>query len=223
MCLLHCRCFREAWREHSAIHASLSFASKKSGSSSGPVVAKEEVLDFVEAVEEDDPSIIVCTDHHYTESPDDWVEICGGAVYTPQPQDVGCVLKIQCAAVSQHDSKDVFAGPVTIYSAVVLSTPSRPPSRPMRVCNPGGWPPGVSTSGNFRVLSYNILAEVYATRQVLVILGCLNVCYCDLSLLCRCTLFAIPGRCHGRIAEPFCSRKLQRCCIYIFAANNVFI
>ena len=163
MCMLH-RCFKDAWKTHSKIHPTLSFATKTEAAAGKK--AKEDVLDFVEAVEEEDPALLVCTDHHYAGSPGDWVEICSDAVYTPQPEDVGRVLKVLCSAVAQSNPAVVLAGPVTVYSSVVLSAPTVPPPRPMRVCNPGSWPPGVSTVGNFRVLSYNVLAEVYATRQV---------------------------------------------------------
>lgn len=159
---LFCRCFRDAWKDHSPMHRNLLFTKKTKRTG----VAKEDLLDFVESVEEEGQGVVLCTDHHYTGSLDDWVEIHEGSTYVPCKEDIGRVLKIQCKAVSQANTEEVYAGPVTIYSPVVLAAPSRPPSRPMRVCNPGSWGPGVSTVGNFRVLSYNILAEVYATRQM---------------------------------------------------------
>lgn len=129
--------------------------------------ATKDMLDYVDETLQDGGSV---ADKHYTGSPDDWIEICSDNVYIPTKSDVGRVLKIQCSAVSQSRDTasrlDILAGPVTTYSAVVLTAPVCPPTRPTRACSPvsagGEWP----STTSFRVLSYNILAEVYATRQV---------------------------------------------------------
>lgn len=80
--------------------------------------------------------------------------------YTPSGQDVGCCLRVEVTAHSSLDDS-VLAGPVVTFSEPVLCAPKPPPKRPL-ITVPGS----VSFSGvRFRVLTYNVLAEVYATRQ----------------------------------------------------------
>ena len=101
-------------------------------------------------------------------APDDaWVQVCADSVYIPTAADIGCVLKIECRAVlNSNPAGELLAGPVVIVTTPVLSAPQPPPARPLRAVVHGGWAPGTTTAGRFRVLNYNMLAEVYATRHV---------------------------------------------------------
>ncbi len=106
------------------------------------------------------------SDNDFGTSEDDWELVSGGSVYTPVTADVGRTLKVECCAVSLSNSCEIIAGPETVYTAVVLDRPEPPPARIRRSVNSTGFGPGVSLAGKFRVMSYNILSEVYATKQV---------------------------------------------------------
>ena len=87
--------------------------------------------------------------------------ICHEKLYVPTQDDIGCLLRVEVKALATSDGT-VLAGPVVVVTEPVLSAPRAPPKRPLLTI-------AGSTSGGgarFRVLSYNILAELYATKQV---------------------------------------------------------
>ena len=59
----------------------------------------------------------------------------------------------------------VLAGPVTAYTDPVLAAPRGPPKRHLVASPPPRDSSAVTTGARFRVVSYNILAELYATKQ----------------------------------------------------------
>jgi CCR4-NOT transcription complex subunit 6 len=124
-------------------------------------------LDYVDTLDggaDDVPPPVSDTD--FGSSPDEWREIHNGATYTCCEEDVGRVLKVECKAVSASNAQECIAGPVVVYTSPVLAAPTCPPARSLRQVSHGGWGANVSPAGKFRVLSYNILAEVYATKQI---------------------------------------------------------
>lgn len=74
--------------------------------------------------------------------------------------DVGCVLRLEVSVLAVSDDT-LLAGPMIVFTEPVLSLPPAPPKRSLTAV------PGPNTGGGmrFRIVSYNILAEVYATRQ----------------------------------------------------------
>lgn len=102
----------------------------------------------------------------------EWVIIHKEKTYTPVFEDVGCRLRIQVTALSQADNS-VLAGPFDLFTEPVLSAPVAPHKK--RLTALSGAAAGVAPAApRFRVVSYNILAEIYATKQVSSVL-CLTV------------------------------------------------
>jgi len=94
----------------------------------------------------------------------DHVTICKESTYTPTADDVGCTLRIVVTALSVNDGSRM-AGPVVVVTSPVLSQPR---SNPVKQFLQQQNPPPVPLSSSpirFKVVSYNILAELYATRQ----------------------------------------------------------
>ncbi len=144
------------WRQHSLNrHSSILNPTNRlrsTGDSEDPLVMEEERLP------EDDMPLAVSDDVSLKE----WVTVCYDKSYTPTAEDVGCILRIEVKSVAISDGT-VLAGPVVVITEPVLSAPRAPPKRPLLTV-------AGSTSGGgarFRVLSYNILAELYATKQVI--------------------------------------------------------
>ena len=108
----------------------------------------------------DFPPSVVATAVDDTEQ-HQWPEICTETSYEPATDDVGCVLRIEVRAISVVGG-GILSGPVVIFTEPVLSAPRAPPKRQLLAI------PGPTSGGGvrFRVISYNILAEVYATKQV---------------------------------------------------------
>lgn len=172
-------CFFSAWREHSVVHAGL-FARKASG---GQPLARTGSLTDVMTDEFADVSAAVNGENGVGGTPahgrtssnlsesgqqgygdDEYHTICSDSAYTPTLDDVGCVLRIVVTALSVSDGSRL-AGPVIIRTPPVLSPPR---CTPLKVMLQQQRPPTVSISSSpirFRVVSYNILAELYATRQ----------------------------------------------------------
>ncbi len=93
----------------------------------------------------------------------EWVSIFGDKTYVPTSEDVGCRLRIQVSALSVADNS-VLAGPIEIFSEPVLSSPTAPPKRNLLTI-PGAGAGNLASAVRFRVVSYNVLAEIYATKQ----------------------------------------------------------
>mmetsp|Transcript_43214 Transcript_43214/g.105761 ORF Transcript_43214/g.105761 Transcript_43214/m.105761 type:complete len:582 (+) Transcript_43214:94-1839(+) len=94
-----------------------------------------------------------------------WQEIGTQRIYVPQKQDVGRILKLECTPISQNG---LYTGKTqSVESSEVLPAPRSAPPR--------GFVDLPNTQNNFhlngpkvsfKVLSYNCLADIYATPQV---------------------------------------------------------
>lgn len=93
----------------------------------------------------------------------EWVEVCKEKTYTPSAEDVGCRLCIEITANFVQDNT-LAAGPVVTYTEPVLMAPTGPLKRSLATIAGSG--SGLSGAVRFRLISYNILAEIYATKQV---------------------------------------------------------
>ncbi|GAX16175.1 CCR4-NOT transcription complex subunit 6 [Fistulifera solaris] len=91
-------------------------------------------------------------------SGDDWIEISRDQLYVPGPDDVGRKLKLEAAAYSL-DTGELLMSRV-VKTDVVLARAPDPAKRNLVTAKAmsGGGP-------RFRVVSYNVLAEIYATQQ----------------------------------------------------------
>jgi CCR4-NOT transcription complex subunit 6 len=90
-----------------------------------------------------------------------WAEVGRGRVYVPTPDDVGATLKFECAP---HDVASPYpeAGKAfSLVSARVRPAPD-PPRRALLALPPAG---PVVAKGRFTLLSYNLLADLYATPE----------------------------------------------------------
>ena len=115
---------------------------------------------------------------------EEWLEVSRDQIFIPGPEDVGRKLKLEAAAYS-HDSGERLMFRV-VKTDLVLARAPDPMTRTLVVTNGGnggGGLKGSSTTttttqtsaanlhpyGNpgarFRVVSYNVLAEIYATQQ----------------------------------------------------------
>jgi CCR4-NOT transcription complex subunit 6 len=96
---------------------------------------------------------------------DNWVTCCNESTYVPTSEDVGCIFLISVTAYSVRDDS-VLYGPTQVFSEPVLSAPRMNNRRPMVPVplQPGQQPVSPGTI-KFRILSYNVLAELYATKQ----------------------------------------------------------
>lgn len=90
--------------------------------------------------------------------------------YAPTAEDVGSVLELVCRYVyrSSKDSTVDIGPPMAIRSRYVKRLPDPPPERRMLSLlagEEGYYPSSRRASGSFRMLTYNVLAEIYTTTQ----------------------------------------------------------
>ncbi|CAI5514031.1 unnamed protein product [Closterium sp. Naga37s-1] len=100
-----------------------------------------------------------------------WFEVGRGKPYTPTTDDVGHVLKLECVPIEAATGLPV-APPSTLLTSRVIPAPSPTPRRMVSVgagegemggARGGG---GGGGGGGFTVLSYNVLADLYATSEM---------------------------------------------------------
>jgi CCR4-NOT transcription complex subunit 6 len=102
------------------------------------------------------------TGYTYSNSGEAWVEVGRNRTFVPGPDDVGCILKFECTA---HDVASAYQDVGKTFSIVTARV--RPaPNPPRRSLVPITPPHASVTKGAFTVLSYNLLADLYATAEM---------------------------------------------------------
>ena len=91
-------------------------------------------------------------------SEDEWVQISSDQHYIPGHEDIGRKLKVEAAAYS-IESGELLMHRVVKTDLVLSSTPA-PEKRNLVTAKPAG-----GGGARFRIVTYNILAEIYATQQ----------------------------------------------------------
>lgn len=99
-----------------------------------------------------------------------WFEVGLGKTYTPTVDDVGHQLKLECVPVDAMTARSI--GPAsTVLTSRVIPAPSPTPRRLISV-NPSMDNAGMDVEGRipargtFTLLSYNLLADLYATSDM---------------------------------------------------------
>jgi len=90
----------------------------------------------------------------------EWRSISSEKTYCPTADDVGRPLRLEVRAL-KHTGR-LLIGPRNVVTEPVLSVPPMPPKRSLLMVKNAGSGGGV----RFRVLTYNLLAEIYATQQM---------------------------------------------------------
>ncbi len=181
----HCstKCFADAWRHHRVMHTraacypqengavedephlghfNLGSAGKLEGGSTGSnVLSNGSVLS-------NSAQTLVSLDQ--VGNGDTWYEVGQGKTYTPTADDVGHVLKLECMAVDSVTGIGISAAS-TVLTSQVIPAPSPTPRRLILVNSIDG-PAALemegrtAAPGTFTVLSYNVLADLYATSDM---------------------------------------------------------
>jgi CCR4-NOT transcription complex subunit 6 len=99
----------------------------------------------------------------------EWLEICNNQVYCPTSEDIGRKLKLEVGAYSIETGKLLMQR--VVKTELVLTRAPDPSKRNLVTAKTSG-PRG---GERFRIVTYNILAEIYATQQ--------QYPYCDLWAL----------------------------------------
>jgi len=90
---------------------------------------------------------------------EDWMEVSRDQLYVPTGDDVGRKLKLEAAAYSTETGELLMLR--VVKTDLVLSRAPDPAKRNLVTAKTGG----ASGGARFRIATYNILAEIYATQQ----------------------------------------------------------
>ena len=164
------RCFIAAWKEHSKRHTNVRKLSSLSEAASTPPNENETENETEENNNDEEKPITSISSASFDQTEREvqqWPQISEERTYTPTADDVGSRLRIDVWVSSTADGT-VLAGPTTLFTEPVLSSPTKPPRRPLQTIPGSG--SGISGAVRFRIVSYNILAELYATKQVTIFL-----------------------------------------------------
>lgn len=151
------QCFQDAWKNHKRIHQMGRTRSANSGADGVPDASTDPLQDGEEETPPPPPLDYLTADT----SEDDWQEVGSERTYCPQLSDIGRCLKLEIRVLNPDGS--LFFGPRLTETEPVLSAPPPPPQRPlMQVKNLAAAAAGLK----FRIATYNILAEIYATQTM---------------------------------------------------------
>ena len=164
-----------AWRAHTALHVNLA-----SSSSSSPRLFRTDSYGSVVGEDAEQPegggmnrarsvsSNMLAVESGVVASAEEvWTPIYSESSYTPTEEDVGCALRIVVTAMYTNQPGVRLTGPVVALTEAVLGAPHAPPKRlQMPTQNDKYAASSASLGPRFRLVSYNVLAELYATRQV---------------------------------------------------------
>lgn len=89
---------------------------------------------------------------------DEWIEISRDQLYIPHTEDIGRKLKVEAAAYSLESGELLMHR--VVKTDLVLSSAPEPEKRNLVTAKPAG-----GGGARFRIVTYNILAEIYATQQ----------------------------------------------------------
>lgn len=146
-CFCGPECFRLAWHKHQQLHANVELLLRQHATL--PWKSQFHNLDTLCPRREDV-----------------WIEIPNDQRrdYSPSADDVGHVIRVECKAVRRDGRAELTK---IVETGIVLPFPPLPPKRQMLASIHEERPtPRLRQVGVFRVLTYNVLSEIYATRQM---------------------------------------------------------
>lgn len=114
----------------------------------------------------------------YNTEGEEWIEVSRDQLYIAGPEDVGRKLKLEAAAYSSETGELLMHR--VVKTDLVLARAPDPVKRAIVTTKNSG---GAGGGARFRIVTYNVLAEIYATQQ--------QYPYCDIWALSwdyRCVL-----------------------------------
>ncbi|CAM8888993.1 hypothetical protein QQ045_026003 [Rhodiola kirilowii] len=179
----HCssKCFSDAWLHHRTLHERAAnalnengneedemfgrFNSTGSGISTIGLSGSVSLPSMSNASTTVYPAIVAQRNGGET-----WFEVGRAKTYTPMADDIGHVLKFECCVV-EVETKLPLGPSSTLLTSRVIPAPSPTPRRLISIAGSNLTARSdsegrLSTSGTFSVLSYNILADSYASNEL---------------------------------------------------------
>ncbi|WZZ05333.1 hypothetical protein YC2023_091254 [Brassica napus] len=168
----HCstKCFTDAWQHHRVLHERAAAEGNDEEeellrlNSSGSVSS---ILSTVSSLTNGSSSSVYpsAITQKTGAGGETLVEVGRSKTYTPMADDVGQVLKFECVVVNAETKQNVGHS-CTILTSRVIPAPSPSPRRMIPVSGAVDSNGRPMSMGSFTVLSYNILADAYASSEI---------------------------------------------------------
>ncbi|XP_020578626.1 carbon catabolite repressor protein 4 homolog 1-like [Phalaenopsis equestris] len=169
----HCtpKCFSDAWQHHLVLHERAGSVVNENGNKEKELLGRfSRAVNISSTSNLDNASAPIYTANISEKSGEIWFEVGRSRTYTPTVDDIGHVLKFECLLVDSTTRLPV-GSPSTVTTSCVIPAPSSCPRLMIKV---GGadflgnllYDGHSSSSGTFKVLSYNILADQKATSDL---------------------------------------------------------
>ncbi|CAA2981718.1 carbon catabolite repressor protein 4 homolog 1-like [Olea europaea var. sylvestris] len=182
----HCspKCFSDAWQHHRVLHERAASSGNENGNEEEEVFGRfnstgstgSSMVNMSLSGSQSSSSLTNGATPLYPPTVahrnggETWFEVGHSKTYTPTADDIGHVLKFECAIVDA-ETKSSVAHSNSILTSRVIPAPSPSPRRLISVS--GADVPGhldldgrILSAGTFTVLSYNVLSDAYATSEL---------------------------------------------------------
>ncbi|CAM9336772.1 unnamed protein product [Chrysoparadoxa australica] len=162
------KCFAEAWKEHQKEHAAMKqqerVANGDHPQAGGNVASTTDVAESfhldVPGSADNELNLLMRDVGEGGQDEESWDFISSEGEHMPGEDDVGHCLRLECQAVKSDGT--LVCTPKSLTTEPVLCQPPPPVKRSIQAIKGAG----ASAGGvRFRVVSYNLLAELYATQQ----------------------------------------------------------
>ncbi|KAK4272621.1 hypothetical protein QN277_021149 [Acacia crassicarpa] len=176
----HCspKCFSDAWQHHRLLHDRAASAVNENGTEEEELFGRYNSAGFG-AVNNSLSGSASSASLANVSAPlypaavtqrsggETWIEVGRSKMYTPTADDVGHVLKFECVVVDA-EAKVPVGHANTILTSRVIPAPSPIPRRLIPVDGMAHIDADarITSSGTFTVLSYNILSDAYASKDL---------------------------------------------------------
>ncbi|KAJ8448115.1 hypothetical protein Cgig2_031839 [Carnegiea gigantea] len=178
----HCspKCFSDAWQHHRALHDRAVSALNENGAEEEELFGRfngsaSGVVNTGLPSSASSPNLTNGSASLYPAAVaqrsggEIWFEVGRSKTYTPSADDIGHILKFECVIVDA-ETKLAVGHPMTLTTSRVIPAPTPTPRQMISVSgvdmighlDSDG---RISSAANFTVLSYNILADAYATSD----------------------------------------------------------
>ncbi|CAJ1880431.1 unnamed protein product [Sphenostylis stenocarpa] len=174
----HCtpKCFSDAWQHHRVLHDRAASASNENGNEEEELFGRFNNSGSINTTISASASSASLTNGSAPVYPaaitqrsggETWFEVGRFKTYTPTADDIGHVLKFECAVVDA-ETKLTVGHTSTLLTSRVIPAPSPSPRRQISVDGMGHLDADgrMTSSESFTVLSYNILSDAYASNDL---------------------------------------------------------
>ncbi|EFJ17358.1 hypothetical protein SELMODRAFT_270348 [Selaginella moellendorffii] len=164
---LHCssKCFSDSWRHHRAMHAHATNIARENGAEEDELFGRGGSVGGGAPVSN---GIIGGPTKTQDQNGTEIWEVGSVKTYTPTEEDVGHALKLECVVMSTATGMPTGGLSNSLLTQRVIPAPCPPPRRMVQVNTIDGLELDgrLGAPGSFTVLSYNVLADLYATSDM---------------------------------------------------------